>query len=297
MDACALCGCQRFDIVSDRLRDDDGRFKVYACARCGHVQVFPLPTAEENEAFYDRNLQDKGRNKTIDYNILYENNRFDTRRHVDFVRGIVRDVKAKILDIGTGYGFFVRDMYEAGYRNIAGAELSDERRELARGYTGAEIHDYDVCNPNVDIGTFDAVTLFHVLEHVADPVSFLAAIRKLLGRGACFICEVPNVRELLLETCPAYRNFYWIRAHLHYFSETALCECFKKAGFGHVDILFQQRYGIVNMVNWITTGKPQIDKPVFTIDESYGWLEACYRSRLEREKRSDALVAVARVRS
>ena len=107
--------------------------------------------------------------------------------------------------------------------------------------------------------------------------------------------EVPNVSEMLLEACHEYNDFYWIRAHLNYFSKNTVLDCLKKAGFGDVEVRFQQRYGLVNLCNWLSAGKPQIEKPVFEINKEYKPIEDNYRNFLEEQGKSDALIAIARL--
>ena len=87
-------------------------------------------------------------------------------------------LRLRILDIGSGYGFFVNGLSDSGYKNVTGVEISCERRAMALKHSQVQIIDFDVNNPDRDIGKFDFITLFHVLEHMADPVDFLKKIKK-----------------------------------------------------------------------------------------------------------------------
>lgn len=292
---CNLCASQNFELIKSELRDDKTKFKIFKCVNCGHVQLLPMPSEEEDREFYDKNLQDRGRDKEIDHEKLRVNNLFDTERHVRLIQKLCADMNVGILDIGSGYGFFVNGLFASGYRNVTGIEVSRERRELALKHSSVPIIDADINKGSKDIGRFDVVTLFHVLEHMSDPAAFLKKARGLINPGGLFICEVPNVKELLLEHCSAYNDFYWIRAHLNYFSGETLLKCFLNAGFSNVEIKFEQRYGLINLCNWLETGKPQIDKPVFEITGGYKPIEGFYRQYLESAGRSDAVIAIARV--
>ena len=294
-DICNICGSKRFELVKSKLRDDKTKFKVFRCTDCRHVQLLPRPTEDEDKEFYNKNLQDKNRDKEIDYETLRINNLFDTKRHVRLIQMLCTNLDSRILDIGSGYGFFVNELYNSGYKNVTGIEISCERRAMALKHSHVQIIDFDVNNPDRDIGKFDFLTLFHVLEHMADPVDFLKKIKSLLNAAGILICEVPNVREMLLDNCREYNNFYWIRAHLNYFSGEALLDCFRKAGFENVEIKFEQRYGLINLCNWFMTGRPQIEKPIFEIIDIYQPVESFYRQHMESIGRSDAVIAVARV--
>jgi hypothetical protein len=106
--------------------------------------------------------------------------------------------------------------------------------------------------------------------------------------------EVPNADELMLQNCKHYNEFYWIRAHLSYFNGKTLGRVLKKAGFKKNKIVYVQRYGIDNLSHWLRIGKPQLERPVFEIDEPYLWIEDHYREFLKRTGRTDTLFAVAK---
>jgi len=292
---CNLCDSIEFDLVKSELRDDKTNFKVFKCKKCDHIQLLPRPAEDEDKEFYDKNLQDRSRQKEIDHEKLKVNNLFDTMRHVKLIQLLNKDVNCRILDIGSGYGFFVNELFNCGYKNVTGIEISYERRSIANQHGSVQIIDFDINKPDRDIGRFDIVTLFHVLEHMSDPIMFLEKIRNLINTNGVLICEVPNVREMLLDNCKEYDDFYWIRAHLNYFSRETLLECFKKAEYSDVDIKFEQRYGLINLCNWLTTGKPQIGRPIFEISDAYKPIESFYRQYLESIGRSDAIIAIARV--
>lgn len=296
-DNCNLCSALEFELVKSelRVRDDKGSYKVFKCQTCGHIQLLPKPTEEEDKEFYDKNLQDKNRQKEIKYEKLKINNMFDTNRHVRLIQELCKDKNCRILDIGSGYGFFVNELYNSGYRNVTGIEISQERRNIALKHSSVKIIDFDMNMPDREIGTFDVVTLFHVLEHMPDPILFLKNIKRLFYTDGIFICEVPNVREMLLENSREYNDFYWIRAHLNYFSDRTLSDCFRKAGYDDVEIRFEQRYGLINLCNWLTTGKPQIERPIFEIADAYKPVERFYREYLQSAGRSDAVIAIAKI--
>jgi hypothetical protein len=71
---CNLCNSHEFKLVKPKLRNDVQRFKVFRCNDCGHVQLLPRPGDEDEKEFYDKNLQDKNRQKEIDYRELRINN-------------------------------------------------------------------------------------------------------------------------------------------------------------------------------------------------------------------------------
>jgi len=103
------------------------------------------------------------------------------------------------------------------------------------------------------------------------------------------------VKDALLDNSPEYNDFYWIRAHLNYFSRDTLSMVFNKAGFSDLRFGFCQRYGLVNLCNWLYSGIPQIERPVFDIPKDYKEVESFYRKNIESQERSDAIIAIASI--
>lgn len=107
------------------------------------------------------------------------------------------------------------------------------------------------------------------------------------------IVEVPNVNDHLLAFCNEYSSFYWQRAHLSYYNPTTLKSIIKAAGFTRVEIRGVQRYSVENAMNWLLTGKPQINKPSYTARVELQWLDSYYRKQLEDSLKCDTLMAFA----
>lgn len=64
-------------------------------------------------------------------------------------------------------------------------------------------------------------------------------------------------------------------------------------GFTKVDIRGVQRYSIENAMNWLLTGKPQINKPSYTARTELQWVDSYYRKQLEVSLTCDTLIAIA----
>ena len=68
--------------------------------------------------------------------------------------------------------------------------------------------------------------MFQVLEHVDDPIAFLAQVRRYLRPGGRLIVEVPNVDDWLLSvfSVPGYEDFDYRAPHVFYYSTRTLRE-------------------------------------------------------------------------
>jgi SAM-dependent methyltransferase len=99
-----------------------------------------------------------------------------------------------VLDIGAGVGLLGRALQERGWVGIFQAVESDPGCEAALRQHGATAvwRDLADCRDR----EFDLIVLSHVLEHIAAPREFLAAVRSRLASGGHVFIEVPNQDHL-----------------------------------------------------------------------------------------------------
>ena len=113
-------------------------------------------------------------------------------------------------------------------------------------------------NVQLDKEYYDIVVGIEVLEHLVSVKSFLQACYDSLKVGGNIILEVPNHRDVLYSCykSPAYNNFYYHKAHLHYFTDKSIIEICQKYGFSGTAETFQM-YPFFNHVNWCLNDSPQ----------------------------------------
>jgi len=98
---------------------------------------------------------------------------------------------AHLLDAGAGRGRFVARSLDAGYR-AHGIEPS-QRGALAAAAIDAPVQRASIEEANLAPGSLDAVTLWHVLEHIDEPGAALARIGTWLRPGGVLLVGVPNL--------------------------------------------------------------------------------------------------------
>jgi 2-polyprenyl-3-methyl-5-hydroxy-6-metoxy-1,4-benzoquinol methylase len=141
----------------------------------------------------------------------------------------------RVLDIGSGYGFFRVALGEAGYEHD-GLEISEFARGVAARIYGLETYSGTLEEHLTDWEShYDAVTLFDLIEHVADPVRFLEQVAFILRPGGVLGVKTPNL------DCPEAQVFgpYYHslkREHLAFFSADSLTAAALAAGFEPVHV-------------------------------------------------------------
>ena len=230
---CRLCkNYSHFDIVNESVRDDPSKsIKVVRCLTCGFVQLYPIPTADEYYKFYNLDMQAKNLTEIVDINEWRDKSKNDNIRYLKYVTKILPNCNGKnLLDIGSGYGFFVNAASEAGFK-ATGIDVSDARILFAKNKLKGTFIKGDInCNfISTHSKKYDIITMFSVLEHVFDPVEFIELVLKLLSYEGTLIIEVPNIDDELLAFVPEYRSFFWQKAHLSYFDPGRLELTFQRA--------------------------------------------------------------------
>ena len=113
---------------------------------------------------------------------------------------------AKILDIGTAGGAFLDAAQRFGY-DAWGLEPSHFR--VSRGKArGLQIEQGVIENHNFVPGSFDMVTLWDVIEHMADPVDALNRVHALLKPGGMLLLNFPDIDTWQARL--AGKHFWWI---------------------------------------------------------------------------------------
>ena len=156
-------------------------------------------------------------------------------RQVGEMRARTGVTGGRVLDIGSGYGFFRVALRESGYEQH-GIEISAFARQVAHATYDLETHPGPLREcPREWRSAFDAVTMFDVVEHLATPIDLLREVADLVRIGGVLGIKTPNM------DCPEATVFgahyhSLKREHLAYFSPGSLTDVAARAGFEPVDV-------------------------------------------------------------
>jgi len=220
---------------------------VVKCNVCDLVYLNPIMTDEEYIRFYNNDEQRKyatsiTKETEEQYRLKVSK---DDRRRADIVRTIVPP-NGKVLDVGTGNSNFISLVNGA-----VGIDINEGRVKGAQK-RGLDVRFCDIFDWESKV---DCITLFHVLEHIPEPASFLYRVSKILDDSGHLIIEVPNVDDFLLKL-DVYKNFYFQNAHVSYFTPKTLKRLLKQEGFLVSGEVRLQRYSFDNHLHWFIKGSP-----------------------------------------
>ena len=160
-----------------------------------------------------------------------------------------------ILDVGCSTGHFIKNI-ETSAKQVFGHELSEKEVDFCKNELKLDV-DSTPIHKRFRENTFDFITMIFVLEHIADPVSFLKYLKKFLKPKGRFIILIPNVNDALLNfyNIPVFKEFYYCMEHLFYYSPQTIQNLFEKVGLnGKIEVV--QEYPITNHINWGLRQRP-----------------------------------------
>jgi len=206
-------------------------FELVKCSNCSFVYTAQPPSKLEIGHYYQSTsyISHTDNKKGIFDNVYQLIRALTLKGKRKLIEHVVQVKRAKILDYGCGTGAFLKEMRNSGW-DIAGIEPDPGAREKASLLTGIEINDTDfleLFQPE----SIDAITLWHVLEHVHDLEHVLMTFQKILVSKGVLLIAVPNRMSFDAKYYSAYWAAYDVPRHLYHFTPDTIDELLTKYGF------------------------------------------------------------------
>ena len=175
---------------TDRLYGTTGqRFNVVECSRCALIRLEPLPSAEQLKAFYPERYWWKSE-RSVAGRLAELYRQVVLLDHIRFVLHSM-DRAGLTLDVGCGGGSFLHALRKRGVPVVGIDSSFIAARRALTGYSAPAVCGSPSRFPFWP-GAFRTVTMFHLLEHLPDPMGALLAIGDLLAVGGRLFVQVPN---------------------------------------------------------------------------------------------------------
>lgn len=212
---CFVCGGETGTLHAEVAEPNTlEKFSILACRECGFGQTFPQP---ESLDFYYAEYHGKRHGFTADY---------CARRRGRWVEQSVSG-QGRVLDIGCGAGTFLDEMKKRGWR-AAGTELN------ARKFADSDLEvfeDLGEVKAKYGLEKFDAVTMWHTLEHFPNPRQILLDAFGLLAPGGALLVAVPDAGGFQARFFGKNWMHGDVPRHLFHFTSESLETLLKECGF------------------------------------------------------------------
>jgi SAM-dependent methyltransferase len=209
---CANSNNIREFIAKEKMYGTGDEFLYFECSQCGCLQIAELPDnlsqyySSGYRSLFNPNsnplkkylkrkwYQNALGNQNIIGNYIYKKK--GTPYFIDWLKETKVKYGEKILDIGSGSGQLLFDLYEAGFKDLTGLDIHIEKDLFY--------------NNNVRIlkkpveqieNKFDFIMLHHSFEHIPNPVEILQNIHRILNNNKYLLIRIP------LADCFAWKKY------------------------------------------------------------------------------------------
>lgn len=178
---CPLCKGKSYRIWKER------NYKVYRCRKCTVAFLNPVP--ENVEKIYSEDYFQK-------WYIRFYNER---RRYIEQLFSLIEKYikgKGKLLDVGCGVGILLEVAKEKGWE-VYGQDISNFAVDYCRNKGFFNVYNKPLPELNIPEHSFNVITMFDVIAHLKDPLSYINTCIKLLKPGGYLIIKTPYHSPLL----------------------------------------------------------------------------------------------------
>lgn len=197
-------------------------FEIWECADCTVRFTQDIPSADAIGPYYQSaEYVSHSNTKKGLINKLYHWIRSITLRSKKKMVSHFTDLNTgTLLDVGAGTGAFVAMMQKSGW-NIRGLEPDETARKNAKDEFRVTL-ELPSALYNQPPGHYDAITMWHVLEHVHDLHGYLSAFQRILKEKGTLFIAVPNYTSDDAAIYKEYWAAYDVPRHLYHFSPNSM---------------------------------------------------------------------------
>ncbi len=236
----------------------DGAFAWRRCTQCGLHFLSPRPPLEHIASYYPshyaayRGAIDRERWAVM---------RWKRRRNLQPSVAAVSDFftqPGRLLDVGCATGNYLAEMRRRGW-SVSGVEIQAEAAAYARDKLDLDVFTGDLLQAPFTPASFDAITLWDVLEHTHNPLAILRTVRRLLRPGGIVAFSIPDLRS----RDAAQFGKYWIGfdapRHLYLFEDQTIALLLEQAELsylGRAHFLGTYHTWVASLQTWLNARLP-----------------------------------------
>ena len=211
-------------------------FEILECNDCKLLFTTPCPAPDKIGDYYksDDYLSHNESKKGIVPQIYNLVKKVNIKNKFNITVNGQQTTDNSILDIGCGVGDFLNYAKEKGC-DITGIEPSEDARKIAEEKLGTKIFSPEELQ-NIPNESFDIVTMWHVLEHVADLKTEIDHLERIVKKNGRLVLALPNYKSFDAEYYKDKWAAYDVPRHLNHFSRTSIKNIFDTTAFQLIDI-------------------------------------------------------------
>lgn len=233
IETCPLCGgthLERTLTCVDHCATGE-MFHLCRCADCGFLFTQDFPAEAEIGRYYETPdyISHSDTKKGIINRLYHWVRRYMLKRKATLVMRVTHRKEGRLLDIGTGTGYFADTMKRLGWQ-VEAVEKNASARTFAHTHFNLEVRP-ETALKDYEPGSFDVITLWHVLEHLEHLNDTWETLHSLLTDKGMLLVAVPNCSSYDARKYGAYWAAYDVPRHLWHFTPATIQQFASKHGF------------------------------------------------------------------
>lgn len=191
-------------------------FKIVTCESCSFKFTNPRPENEILGNYYksEEYISHSNTKKGIISRLYHAVRNYTLKKKIQLVSKHVS--RGTILDYGCGTGMFLKVCQDAGWKSF-GMEPDEGARKIGSEMGLTVFSDKITLNEYTNSQSFDAITLWHVLEHVTDLDDTLNFFKTRISDKGVLIIAVPNHTSFDAQYYKEFWAAYDVPRHLYHF--------------------------------------------------------------------------------
>jgi len=230
---CPVCSFGAAVLIGRRRYRDQDWF-LARCSSCGLHYTYPQPTPDQIRSFYSGDYHDELRSEGSTEAAFLP-------KMLSYRDWLLQHMSpGRSLDIGCATGLFPKLLGEAGF-SAEGLEMNEASAEWGKTHYGVTIHIGSLAEVRLPQRHYDLVTLTDVLEHMANPIAFLAGVSEYLAPNGKVFVTFPDIASIESRYYHFLsrlfrRDWLWYRnldvpLHIWEFTARTARATFRRAGF------------------------------------------------------------------
>lgn len=190
-----------------------------------------------------------------------------------------------VADVGCAAGSFLDHVSGLAGKTIAIEPCIEYHNSLAnRGHTV-----FPSCEAAIkaEFPAMDFIFSFSVIEHVANPRTFLTDLSQLMAPSSRLLISTPNRNDVLMGLLPDdYPAFFYRTVHRWYFDQESFIRCAELSGLKVLESRCVHRFGLSNAMIWLRDRKPG---GILSLPSVSALMDSCWQASLAQAGTGDYL--------
>ena len=225
---CNNCGAMDYSIL---FKEDLAQAnQIVKCNNCGLMYSYPL-NIDPDGSYWEASA------KTPIFISAFpemqdQQEKVKARDYISSINHVEKLIpgKGKALEVGASKGNFINLLEKRGW-DVTGIEPSPDRAEKAKKIFGYDLIPGRLEDSNLPLNHFDAIFMFHTIEHCLDPITVISILHNYLKPGGILVVETPTYDSVPFKILQHRERSIRCDSHYYFFTKNLLRSMMEKQGF------------------------------------------------------------------